>query len=214
MSVSVPVSVFTYAATATATATTNEVSKKMSRAGKYPIEIKDGVSISAQADALVVKGPKGTLSVRLDTKNAGLVDIKIEEKQVVVIPKDEKDKDSRTMWGTMSRNIKQAVEGVTAGFAKELGMKGVGFRASVKGKDLVLIAGFSHDVVMPIPEGLSVEVKPAEAGIVPLVVSGNDKNMVGQFADKIRKVRKPEPYKGKGIFYKGERINRKEGKKK
>ncbi|MCL1785710.1 MAG: 50S ribosomal protein L6 [Alphaproteobacteria bacterium] len=186
----------------------------MSRAGKYPVEIKDGVSIEAGTDALIVKGPKGVLSVRLDTKNAGLVDVKIEGAQVVVTPKDADDKDSRTMWGTMTRNIKAAVEGVTVGFSKELNMKGVGFRASVKGKDLVLIAGFSHDVVMPIPEGLTVEVKPVEAGLVPLVVSGTDKNMVGQFSDKIRKVRKPEPYKGKGIFYKGEKIHRKEGKKK
>ncbi|MCL2757990.1 MAG: 50S ribosomal protein L6 [Alphaproteobacteria bacterium] len=186
----------------------------MSRAGKYPVEIKDGVSVSMNADAIVVKGPKGTLSVRLDTKNAGLVDVKVEEKQISITPKDADDKESRTMWGTMARNIKQVIEGVTVGFSKELGMKGVGFRASVKGNDLVLVAGFSHDVVMPIPEGLAVEVKPVESGIVPLVVSGIDKNMVGQFADKIRKVRKPEPYKGKGIFYKGEKIHRKEGKKK
>ncbi|MCL2017721.1 MAG: 50S ribosomal protein L6 [Alphaproteobacteria bacterium] len=186
----------------------------MSRAGKYPVEIKDGVSVSMTADALTVKGPKGVLTVRLDTKNAGLVDVKIDGGQITVAPKDANDKAARAMWGTMTRNIKQAVIGVTDGFQKELGMKGVGFRASVKGKDLVLIAGFSHEVVMPIPDGLLVEIKPVDAGIVPLVISGIDKNMVGQFADKIRKVRKPEPYKGKGIFYKEEKIRRKEGKKK
>jgi len=186
----------------------------MSRAGKYPVEIANGVSVTMTDSLLSVKGPKGNLDVRLDTKNAGLVDVKIDGNLITVTPKDADEKASRAMWGTMARNIKQAIQGVTVGFHKELGMKGVGFRASVKGSDLVLIAGFSHEVVMPIPKGLSVEVKPVESGIVPLIVSGMDKNMVGQFADKIRKVRKPEPYKGKGIFYKTEKIRRKEGKKK
>ena len=186
----------------------------MSRAGKYPVEIKQGVTVEMTPAALIVKGPKGTLNVRLDTKNAPLVDIKVEDTQVSVTPKNADDKASRAMWGTQTRLIKQAVTGVTEGFSKELGMKGVGYRASVRGNELVLIAGYSHDVVMQIPAGITVEVKPTEAGIVPLVVSGIDANMVGQFADKIRKVRKPEPYKGKGIFYKGERIHRKEGKKK
>jgi large subunit ribosomal protein L6 len=183
----------------------------MSRAGKYPVEIKDGVSVDIAGGALTVKGPKGTLVVRLDTKNAGLVDVKIEGKQISVIPKDAEDKASRAMWGTMARNIKQAVEGVSVGFYKEMGMKGVGYKAAVKGKDLVLVAGYSHDVILPIPEGLTVEI-----GAVPteFAIKGIDKNLVGQFADKVRKVRKPEPYKGKGIFYKNEKIRRKEGKKK
>jgi large subunit ribosomal protein L6 len=183
----------------------------MSRAGKYPVEIKDGVSIAVVGGALVVKGPKGTLSVRLDTKNAGLVDVKIEGAQVSVIPKNPEDKASRAMWGTMARNIKQAVEGVSAGFAKEMGMKGVGFKAAVRGRDLVLVAGYSHDVIIPIPDGISVEIGAAPT---EFSVRGIDKNLVGQFADRIRKVRKPEPYKGKGIFYKDEKIRRKEGKKK
>ena len=186
----------------------------MSRAGKYPVEIKPGVTVELTPVAVVVKGPKGTLNVRLDTKHAPLVDVKVEGAEVIVTPKDADDKESRAMWGTMTRLIKQAVTGVTDGFSKELGMKGVGYRASVRGNDLVLIAGYSHEVVMPIPAGLSIEVRAVEAGVVPVVVSGIDANMVGQFADKIRKVRKPEPYKGKGIFYKGEKIYRKEGKKK
>ena len=183
----------------------------MSRAGKYPVEIKSGVTVELTATALNVKGPKGSLVVRLDTKNAGLVVVKIEGNQVTVTPKDADDKPSRAMWGTMTRNIKQAVDGVTVGFQKDMGMKGVGFKAQVKGKDLVLTAGYSHDVVMPIPDGLSVEI-----GALPteFVIKGIDKNLVGQFADKVRKVRKPEPYKGKGIFYKNEKIRRKEGKKK
>jgi len=183
----------------------------MSRAGKYPIEIKSGVTVEAKGDALIVKGPKGELKISLATKNAGLVEIKIEAGQVVVTPKDSEDKASRTMWGTMTRNIRAAVVGVTDGFAKEMYMKGVGYKAAVKGKDLVLIVGYSHDVVMKIPDGLTVE-----PGATPteFTVRGIDKNLVGQFADQVHKVRKVDPYKGKGVFYKGEKINRKEGKKK
>ncbi len=183
----------------------------MSRAGKYPVEIKNGVTVEIKSDAIVVKGPKGEMKVSLTTKNAGLVDIKIEGNEVSVTPKDAEDKASRTMWGTMTRNIKAAVIGVTDGFAKEMYMKGVGYKAAVKGKDLVLVAGYSHDVVLPIPAGLTVEIGAAPT---EFTVRGIDKNLVGQFADKIHKVRKVDPYKGKGIFYKGEKINRKEGKKK
>jgi large subunit ribosomal protein L6 len=182
----------------------------MSRAGKHEIEIISGVSVAKAGDKIVVKGPKGELAVRLDTANAGLVDVEISEKSVLVVPKNKDDLATRAMWGTMARNIKQAIEGVSAGFSKAMGMKGVGYKAVVKGGDLVLTAGYSHDVVMPIPDGLSVELTaPTE-----FVIRGIDKNAVGQFADKVRKVRKPEPYKGKGIFYSDEKILRKEGKKK
>ncbi|HOY47150.1 MAG TPA: 50S ribosomal protein L6 [Alphaproteobacteria bacterium] len=183
----------------------------MSRAGKYPVEIKNGVSIEIVGGALVVKGPKGEIKLPLDTKNAGLVEIKIENNEVVVTPKDAEDKASRAMWGTMTRNIKAAVIGVSEGFVKEMYMKGVGYKASVKGKDLVLVAGYSHDVVLPVPTGLSVEM-----GATPteFIIKGIDKVLVGQFADKVHKVRKADPYEGKGIFYKGEKIRRKEGKKK
>ncbi|MDR0727123.1 MAG: 50S ribosomal protein L6 [Rickettsiales bacterium] len=183
----------------------------MSRAGKYPVEYKDGVSIEIVGTNLVVKGPKGEIKVRLDTKNAGLVDIKIEADQVTVIPKDEEDKASRAMWGTMARNIKAAVIGVMTGFEKAIYMKGVGYKASVKGNELVLVAGYSHDVVLQIPAGLTVEMGAAPT---EFTVKGIDKVAVGLFADKIRKVRKADPYKGKGIFYKGEKVRRKEGKKK
>ncbi len=183
----------------------------MSRAGKYPIEIKDGVSVTIAESNIVVKGPKGELKISLATKNAGLVNVNIEDKQIIVMPIDAEDKTSRAMWGTMARNIRAAIEGVTTGFKKEIYMKGVGYKASVRGNDLVLVAGYSHDVVMPIPAGLSVEMgaTPTEFAIV-----GIDKNAVGQFSDKIRKVRKADPYKGKGIYYKGEKVRRKEGKKK
>ncbi len=183
----------------------------MSRAGKYPIEIKSGVSIEKTAKEIIVKGPKGELKLSLTTKNAGLVDVKIEENVVNVIPKDESDKDSRAMWGTMARNITNCVIGVTEGFTKEIYMKGVGYKAAVKGRDLVLNAGYSHDVVLNIPAGLTVEMGGAPTEFAE---KGIDKCIVGKFADQICKVRKADPYKGKGIFYKGQKVRRKEGKKK
>ena len=183
----------------------------MSRAGKYPVILKDGVTAAMVSGAIVIKGPKGELKVPVDTKHSGLVDVKIEAGQVVVEPKDAEDKTSRAMWGTMTRNIRSAVEGVTTGFAKEMYMNGVGYKASVSGNKLTLVAGYSHDVVIDIPAGLSVEMggSPTE-----FTIKGIDKCLVGLFADKVHKVRKADPYKGKGIFYKGESIRRKEGKKK
>ena len=183
----------------------------MSRAGKYPVEIKDGVTVNFADAVLVVKGPKGEIKLPLDTKNAGLVDVKIEDGHVVVTPKDAEDKASRAMWGTMTRNIRAAVEGVSVGFQKPMYMKGVGYKASVKGNELVLVAGYSHDVIMQIPAGLTVTMGETQT---EFTISGIDKCLVGQFADKVHKVRKADPYKGKGIFYKGEKIRRKEGKKK
>lgn len=182
----------------------------MSRAGKHPVKLKEGVSAAIAGDVLTIKGPKGEMKLSLDTKHAGLVDVVVEAEQVVVTPKDAEDKTSRAMWGTMTRNVRAAVEGVSSGFSKEMYMNGVGYKASVSGNKLVLVAGYSHDVIMEIPAGLTVQVtSPTE-----FVINGIDKCLVGQFADKIHKVRKADPYKGKGIFYKGERIRRKEGKKK
>jgi large subunit ribosomal protein L6 len=183
----------------------------MSRAGKYPVGIKDGVTATIVDGAIVIKGPKGEVKVPMNTKNAGLVEVKVEAGQVVVTPKDDKDKTSRAMWGTMTRNIRSAVMGVTTGFAKEMYMKGVGYKASVSGKKFTLVVGFSHDVVMEIPDGITVTMgeTPTE-----FTISGNDKCAVGLFADKIHKIRKMDPYKAKGIFYKGEKVRHKEGKKK
>ncbi len=183
----------------------------MSRAGKYPVKLKEGVSVVLTDDALVVNGPKGQINLPLNTKNAGLVNIAVEADQIVVTPKDAEDKPSRAMWGTMARNIAAAVIGVSEGFVQEMYMKGVGYKASVNGNKLVLVAGYSHDVIMEIPEGLSVEMGGAPT---EFAIKGIDKCLVGQFADKIHKVRKADPYKGKGLFYKGEKIRRKEGKKK
>ena len=183
----------------------------MSRAGKYPVKIKEGVTVELTDGAVVVKGPKGELKLPLDTKHAGLVDIKIVDGHVDVVPHDDEDKASRAMWGTMNRNIRAAIQGVSEGFEKAMYMKGVGYKASVKGSDLVLVAGYSHDVILPIPAGLTVVMGDAPT---EFTVKGMDKCLVGQFADKIHKVRKADPYKGKGIFYKNEKIRRKEGKKK
>lgn len=183
----------------------------MSRAGKYPVSLKDGVTAAMADGAIVIKGPKGELKVPIDTKHAGLVEVKIEAGQVFVTPKDAEDKTSRAMWGTMTRNIRSAVQGVTTGFAKEMYMNGVGYKASVSGNKLVLAAGYSHDIVIEIPAGLSVEMGGSQT---EFTVKGIDKCAVGLFADKVHKVRKADPYKGKGIFYKGESIRRKEGKKK
>ena len=183
----------------------------MSRAGKYPVSLKDGVTAAMASGAIVIKGPKGELKVPVDTKHASLVDVKVEGGEVVVTPKNAEDKTSRAMWGTMTRNVKSAVEGVTSGFSKEMYMNGVGYKASVSGNKFTLVVGFSHDVVMEIPAGLTVKMgeKPTE-----FTISGIDKVLLGLFADKIHKIRKADPYKGKGIFYKGENIRRKEGKKK
>ncbi len=183
----------------------------MSRAGKYPVKLTDGVVATLAENKLVIKGPKGELSVPMDTKNAALVDVKVEGAVVSVSPKNADDKDSRAMWGTMTRNIRNAAEGVTHGFSKAMYMKGVGYKASVSGKKFTLVVGFSHDVVMEIPDGLTVTMgdTPTE-----FTISGIDKCAVGLFADKIHKIRKADPYKAKGIFYKGEKVRRKEGKKK
>ena len=183
----------------------------MSRAGKYPVEIKEGVSVSIFDTYISIKGTKGEIKLPLDNKNSDLVSVEVVNNTVVITPKDSEDKVSRAMWGTMTRNIKSAVIGVSDGFVKEMYMDGVGYKASVKGKDLVLVVGFSHDVVLPIPDGLSVEMgaKPTE-----FTIKGYDKCLLGQFADKVHRIHKADPYKGKGIFYKGERIRRKEGKKK
>ena len=183
----------------------------MSRSGKYPVKLSDGVVASIADDKLVIKGPKGELTVPMNTKNAGLVEVKIEDGHVAVTPKDADDKASRAMWGTMTRSIRNAVEGVTKGFSKSMYMKGVGYKASVSGKKFTLVVGFSHDVVMEIPDGITVTMgeTPTE-----FTISGNDKCAVGLFADKIHKIRKMDPYKAKGIFYKGEKVRHKEGKKK
>lgn len=177
----------------------------MSRVGKKPVTVPSGVTANVQGQTVSVKGPKGTLSFVVDESVAVVMD----KGSIKVDPRNE-TKRARAMWGTSRALIDNMVTGVTKGFEKKLEITGVGYRAAVQGKNLQLALGYSHDVVYPIPEGITVATpKPTE-----IVVSGIDLRKVGQVAAEIRKYRSPEPYKGKGVKYADEFIFRKEGKKK
>ena len=177
----------------------------MSRIGKKAVAIPGGVTATIDNGTLSVKGPKGTLSMGL----SDLIEYKIEDGEIAVNPAND-SKQARSFWGMQRTLVSNLVEGVTEGFTKTLEITGVGYRANAQGKTLKLELGFSHDVMLPVPEGL--EVKTPDQTTVE--ISGIDKQAVGQFAAEIREYRKPEPYKGKGIKYRGEYIFRKEGKKK
>jgi large subunit ribosomal protein L6 len=177
----------------------------MSRIGKKPVTIPSGVTATLDGQHVAVKGPKGELSQHLVDD----VLLKLEDGELTVSPRDE-SKRSQSMWGMSRTVIANLVTGVTEGFTKKLEITGVGYRAAVQGKFLQLNLGFSHDVNYPIPDGIEIQCpKPTE-----IVVSGIDKQKVGQVAAEIRAYRPPEPYKGKGVRYEGEYILRKEGKKK
>ena len=177
----------------------------MSRIGKKPVAIPSGVTAQIENGQLTVKGPKGTLSMGTDE----LVSYKLEDGSISVQPANDSQA-ARAHWGMQRTLVSNLVEGVTEGFSKTLQITGVGYRANSQGKKLKLQLGYSHDVDLDIPEGL--EVKTPDQTTV--IIGGIDKQAVGQFAAEIRRWRKPEPYKGKGIKYQGEYIFRKEGKKK
>ncbi len=177
----------------------------MSRIGKKPVAIPSGVEAKIEGDTLSVKGPKGTLSMGL----TDLIEYKLEDGEISVKPAND-TRAARNHWGMQRTLVSNLVEGVTDGFTKVLVIKGVGYRANAQGKNLKLQLGYSHDVDLTVPEGL--EVKTPDQTTIE--ISGIDKQAVGQFAAEIRRWRKPEPYKGKGIAYRGEYIFRKEGKKK
>ena len=177
----------------------------MSRIGKKPVVMPNGVTANIENGTLSVKGPKGTLSLGL----SDLIDYKVEEGAIAVNPAND-SKQARSFWGLQRTLVSNLVEGVTDGFTKVLEISGVGYRAQAQGKRLKLQLGYSHDVDIEVPEGI--EVKTPDQTTVE--ISGIDKQKVGQFAAEIRRWRKPEPYKGKGIKYRGEYIFRKEGKKK
>ncbi|WP_370191435.1 50S ribosomal protein L6 [Qipengyuania sp.] len=177
----------------------------MSRIGKKPVAIPSGVEAKIDSDMLSVKGPKGTLTMGL----SDLIDYKLEDGAISVKPAND-TRAARNHWGMQRTLVSNLVEGVTEGFSKVLEIKGVGYRAQAQGKKLKLQLGYSHDVDLDVPEGL--EVKTPDQTTVE--ISGIDKQKVGQFAAEVRRWRKPEPYKGKGIAYRGEYIFRKEGKKK
>jgi len=203
----------------------------MSRIGKLPIEIPKGTTVEVDGQNVSAKGPKGELSLTLSE----LVTPSLEDGVVSVMPREDLvaransyretlkargkreptfaealEPNARTQWGTARARIANMVHGVTEGFQKSLEIQGVGYRAQMQGSDLKLSVGFSHDVVFAAPDGIEIKApKPTE-----VVVSGIDKQVVGQVAAEIRAYRPPEPYKGKGVRYAGEYVRRKEGKKK
>ena len=175
----------------------------MSRVGKKPLTIPAGVDVKVDGGTIAVKGPKGQLSLALHPK----VKVSIEGQDLSVSVHDTENVKQRALWGLSRRLIENMVVGVTKGYEKKLEINGIGFKAAIQGKTLKLDVGFSHEVDYPIPEGLSVTV---EKNII--TVSGIDKQFVGETAAQIRRVKKPEPYKGKGIKYVDEQIRRKAGK--
>ncbi len=176
----------------------------MSRTGKKPVLL-NGATVTIENNTVRAKGPKGELSVEL----LDIVKVKQADNAIIVEPAND-SKQARAAWGTFRSLIQNIVTGVTSGFEKKLEISGVGFRASMQGADLKLMLGFSHDVVYKAPEGIKIAVpSPTE-----IIVSGIDKQQVGQVAANIRSFRPPEPYKGKGVRYANEYIFRKEGKKK
>jgi large subunit ribosomal protein L6 len=177
----------------------------MSRVGKRAVAVPAGITASVQGQTVAVKGPKGALSVVLPDDVA----VKLDGGEIKVDPRAE-TKRARSQWGTARSLVANLIAGVTKGFEQRLEINGVGYRASVQGKNLQLALGYSHDIVYPIPEGITI-VTPRP---VEIVISGIDRQKVGQVAAEIREYRPPEPYKGKGIKYAAERIFRKEGKKK
>ncbi|KAA0258458.1 50S ribosomal protein L6 [Deferribacter autotrophicus] len=175
----------------------------MSRIGKKPISIPSGVNVKVENNKIIVEGPKGKLERELHPK----ISVEITDKEILVKRHDD-NKESRAFHGLYRSLINNMVEGVSKGFEKRLEIVGIGYRAALKGKALDLSLGFSHPVVVEPPEGIEFVVENPQK----IVVKGIDKQLVGQVAANIRKIRKPEPYKGKGIRYEGEHILRKAGK--
>ena len=177
----------------------------MSRIGKHPVDLLQGVTAEVKGRILAIKGKLGQLSLPIPSE----VEVKVADGKVAVTPLVTTQR-ARMLWGTTRNNIHNMVKGVTEGFKKTLEIEGVGFRAAVQGKELVMQLGFSHEVKYKIPEGIAIK---AEKPTV-ITISGHDRQKVGQIAAEIRSFKKPEPYKGKGIKYAGEKVRRKEGKKK
>lgn len=175
----------------------------MSRLGKKPIIIEKGAEVTFVDNVISVKGPKGTLSLTLDHRFG----VEIKEGELEITPKTS-NLETKALWGTYASLIKSMIKGVVSGYEKKLEIEGVGYKAEVKGKKVVLALGFSHPVEVEIPAGIEVIVEKSL-----MTIKGFDKGAVGQFAASIRALKKPEPYKGKGIHYVGEYIRRKQGKK-
>lgn len=177
----------------------------MSRVGRSLIKTPPGVTVELQGDSVNIKGKNGAQVLELPES----LRLEKQEDAYVIVPAND-DVETRSLWGTYSRLLKNAIQGVSEGFKVTLEINGVGYRASIKGKDLVMQLGYSHDVIFPIPADVAIKCeKPTE-----VTVTGLSKQRVGQIAAEIRSKRLPEPYKGKGIKYSTEVIRRKEGKKK
>ena len=175
----------------------------MSRIGKKPINIPAGVTVTADANVVTVKGPKGTLTQSFHPN----MTISVEGNEILVTrPND--DKENRSLHGLTRTLVHNMVVGVTEGFKKELDVNGVGYRVQMQGKNLVMNLGYSHQVIVPSIDGITIECPTPNK----IVISGADKQAVGQFAAEVREKRPPEPYKGKGIRYTGEFVRHKEGK--
>ena len=177
----------------------------MSRVGKRAIAVPSGVTANVEGQTVKVKGPKGALQAALHDD----VTVKLDGAEIKIEPRAE-TKRARSQWGTSRTLVANLISGVTKGFEQRLEISGVGYRAAVQGKNLQLALGYSHDIVYPIPEGISI----ATPRPIEIIITGSDRQKVGQVAAEIREYRPPEPYKGKGIKYAAERIFRKEGKKK
>ena len=177
----------------------------MSRIGKYPVEIPAGVELAIVGNMLTARGKLGEMKLQLTDR----IDAKVEDGKFSVAPRGN-SAPARMMWGTTRALVANMVRGVSTGYVKGMEITGTGYRAAVQGKNLVINLGFSHDVVYPIPEGITITCDRPTT----IKVAGMDKRQVGQVAAEIRAWRPPEPYKGKGVKYDGEQILRKEGKKK
>jgi large subunit ribosomal protein L6 len=177
----------------------------MSRIGKKAVAVPSGVTAGVEGQTVKVKGPKGALSLVLHDD----VEARLDAGAIKIDPRSETRR-ARAMWGLARSQVANLIAGVTNGFERRLEITGVGYRAAVQGKNLQIALGYSHDIVYPIPEGIAI----ATPRPVEIVVTGIDKQKVGQVAAEIRAFRPPEPYKGKGVKYAGEYIFRKEGKKK
>jgi len=175
----------------------------MSRVGKKPILIPENVEIKIEGQKIIVKGPKGELQREIRPE----IKLEVEKDKILVIPQ-KKTKGTKAFWGLTRALVFNMIKGVAEGYEKKLQLEGVGYKANLEGEELVLQVGFSHPVKIEKPEGVTFSV---EKNII--TVSGINKELVGQIAAKIRKVRPPEPYKGKGIRYVGEEVRRKAGKK-
>ena len=175
----------------------------MSRIGKQEILIPAGVEVKKDGAIFTVKGPKGNLTKTFRDD----IEIKITDKNVTLSAK-RNDKFSKSLWGTYASHIKNMIQGVVTPYQKKLILEGVGFKSEVKGKELVFALGFSHPVIVPIPEGIT-----ATAEKNNITITGVNKELVGSFTAAVRALKKPEPYKGKGMRYEGEVIRRKQGKK-